>query len=74
MARMIPSQLPTDCKSPGERSLFPRFKNDPDTAGWIVLHSLGVAKHPKRIEGELDFVVIVPGAGILCLEVKAPGL
>jgi hypothetical protein len=31
---------------------------------------LGIAKHSKRLEGELDFVVLVPGQGILCIEVK----
>jgi hypothetical protein len=36
----------------------------------VVLHSLGVAKHPRRLEGEIDFVVMVPGEGVLCLEVK----
>lgn len=71
VARMIPPHVPADCRSPGEKLLFSRFRDDPDTANWIVLHSLGVAKHPKRIEGEVDFVVLVPGEGILCLEVKA---
>ncbi len=30
--------------------------------GWIVLHSLGIADHVRQVEGEADFVVIVPGA------------
>lgn len=68
---MIPPLLPRDCRSPGERALFSKFKEDPGTVDWIVLHSLGVAKHPTRFEGEIDFVVMVPGEGILCLEVKA---
>lgn len=70
MARMIPPYLPEDCRSPGERTLFTRFRDDPCTKDWVVLHSLGVAKHPKRLEGEIDFVVMVPGEGVLCLEVK----
>lgn len=67
---MIPPQLPHNCRSPGERILFSRFRDDPKTVDWIVLHSLGVAKHPKRLGGEIDFVVIVPSEGVLCLEVK----
>jgi hypothetical protein len=50
--------------------LFTQFKDDPSTKDWVVLHSLGVAKHPKRLEGEIDFVILVPGEGVLCLEVK----
>ena len=67
---MIPPYLPDDCHSPGERALFTRFRDQPGTKDWVVLHSLGVAKHPKRLEGEIDFVVLVPGEGVLCLEVK----
>ncbi len=68
---MIPPYLPDDCRSPGERLLFTRFKDDPGTKHWVVLHSLGVARHPRRLEGEIDFVVIVPDEGVLCIEVKA---
>ncbi len=71
MARMIPPYISSSCCSPGERLLFRRFKEDPATSEWIVLHSFGVAKHPVRREGEIDFVVMVPGEGILCLEIKA---
>lgn len=71
MARMIPPQISLDCRSPGERILFDRFKDDPSTRNWVVLHSLGVTRHFTMIEGEIDFVVIVPGEGVLCLEVKA---
>lgn len=71
MAKMIPPQLPHDCRSPGEKLLFGRFRDDPSTHDWIVLHSLSVARHPVRTEGEIDFVVIVPNHGVLCIEVKA---
>lgn len=69
MARMIPPTCPV--KTPvGERELFEKLRDDPGTAGWVVLHSLDIKKHKSKIEGELDMVVIVPGKGILCLEVK----
>ena len=71
MARMIPPYVPTDCRSPGERILFQKFRDDPATSRWIVFHSLGIARHPKRFEGEIDFVVMIPGEGVLCIEVKA---
>lgn len=71
MARMIPPVIDPTCRSPGERLLFSKLARDPDTHGWVVLHSLAVAHHPTRTEGEIDFVVMVPGHGILCVEVKS---
>ncbi len=71
MARMIPPELYPECASPGEREIFRRLQNSPDTRGWIVLHSLEIAHHRRKVAGEADFVVIVPGKGILCVEVKA---
>ncbi|AQS59526.1 nuclease-related domain-containing DEAD/DEAH box helicase [Desulforamulus ferrireducens] len=71
MARMIPSRIYEDCTSPGEQEIFRRLRDDPDTKDWIVLHSLDLANHRKQISGEIDFVVIVPNKGVLCIEVKA---
>ena len=68
---MIPPRILPDCSSPGEREVFRRLKDDPETRDWIVLHSLDVAEHVTNIAGEIDFVVIVPGKGVLCVEVKA---
>lgn len=71
MARMIPAQIYRGNPSPGEKEIFRRLKGDPNTKEWIVLHSLDIARHTKRVGGEADFVIIVPGKGVLCLEVKA---
>lgn len=71
MARMIPPVISPDTRSPGEREIFQRLRDDPDTHDWIVLHSLDVAAHRRQVVGEIDFVVIIPGKGVLCLEVKA---
>lgn len=71
MARMIPAVLSHNCSSPGEREIYYRLKHAPGTQEWIVLHSLDLANHSKQIAGELDFVIIVPYLGVLCLEVKA---
>lgn len=71
MARMIPPWLSPDIKSSGEKQIFRLLETDPDTTDWIVLHSLGLARHVKRLHGEIDFVVLIPGEGVFCLEVKA---
>src|SRR5438309_2085810 len=70
MARMLPSQLDGSTASAAERKLFEMLKNDPQTKDWVVLHSLGLARRGHKPYGEVDFVVIVPMAGIFCLEVK----
>src|SRR5437667_5835081 len=71
MARMIPPHIDPRCSSPGEKEIFIRLRDDPGAADWIVLHSLAVAQHANLISGEIDFVVIIPTKGVLCLEVKA---
>ena len=70
MATMIPPDIYDSRVSTGERRIFGLLKNDPGTIGWTVLHSLGVARRPTGPYGEIDFVVIVPGEGVICLEVK----
>lgn len=67
---MIPSVVHIGTQSQGEREIFHRLHDDPETNEWIVLHSLDVANHVKNIAGEIDFVVIVPNKGVLCLEIK----
>lgn len=71
MARMIPPEVYSGCRSPGEREIFLRIKDDPHTQDWTVLHSLDIASHVRNISGEVDFVAIIPAKGILCIEVKA---
>ena len=62
--------LPEDAP-PGETALFNVLARSPETNDWIVLHSLAIASHVRQVEGEADFVVIVPGGGILVIEVKS---
>lgn len=71
MAKMIPNFISSDTPSPGEKELFKQFKNEKGTDGWRILHSLNVVEHAKKVESEVDFVVIVPDKGVLCIEVKA---
>lgn len=70
MARMIPPVIDVDCKSPGEREIFQRLRDSDGTQDWVVLHSLDLASHRSQVVGELDFVIVVPHKGVLCLEVK----
>lgn len=71
MARMIPAAIDPNTPSPGEKDVFQRLASDPLASGWTVIHSLDLPHHVRQISGELDFVVLVPAKGILCLEVKA---
>lgn len=68
---MIPAVISPDTASPGEREVFRRLRDDPATADWIALHSFELPTHKTQIRGEADFVILVPGSGALCLEVKA---
>jgi hypothetical protein len=74
MAQMIPSEFHEATASAAERKLFNLLKHDPDTADWTALHSLGLARRGKKPFGEIDFVVLIPSAGVFCLEVKGGGV
>lgn len=70
MARLIPSIFPEDAP-PGEKSVYRVLAEDRTTDDWIVLHSLNIAEHVRKPEGEADFVIIAPRLGILVIEVKS---
>lgn len=70
MAKMIPSVISPEIKSNAEKRIFEWFRDDPDTEGWIVIHSLGISNHMTVLYGELDFFVLAPKLGIFALEVK----
>lgn len=70
MARMMPAFCP-DSAPPGERAVYSALATSAGAQGWIVLHSLAVAEHVRQVEGEADFVIIVPGKGIVVVEVKS---
>lgn len=69
MVRMIPPMYTADT-SQGERRVFELLQNDPDTKGWVVLHSYGISNHRSKRNAEIDMIVLVPGLGVLCLEIK----
>jgi len=69
MARMIPPVM-ANYRYDGEREIALRLQNDPATEGWSVLHSMDIVDHRSQVAGECDFVIIIPGKGVLCVEVK----
>jgi hypothetical protein len=70
MARMMPAFCPDDAP-PGEKAVYAALRDSEDTDEWLVLHSLGIADHVRQVEGEADFVIIVPDTGLLVIEVKS---
>lgn len=70
MIKMIPPYIGKECKSSGERMVFEMFKNEFSTKDWIILHSLNLAVHSKRLYGEIDFLLMIPHGGIFIIEVK----
>ena len=68
MARLIHSFI-DEHTPPGERDVFNMLSKGPDD--WVIMHSLDLAPWNRRLRTEIDFVVIVPDCGILCIEVKS---
>jgi len=71
MPRMIPPYA-RDGANASERRIFDAFDGIRGHDDWIVIHGLGVGRHRTAYQGEADFVVLVPGRGILVIEAKAP--
>lgn len=69
MARMIPAAVNPDTPS-SERRVFDALQRASGGEAWIILHSLGFSSAWTGEYGEIDFVVIVPRVGIICIEVK----
>ena len=69
MARMIPSTIHSTIQSGAERRLFKLLADTPGTENWVVLHSLGLARHETKRRGEIDFLILCP-LGVFVLEVK----
>lgn len=67
---MMPAFFPEGAP-PGEKALYKALAASSDTAHWIVLHSLAIADHVRQVEGEADFVIVVPERGVLVVEVKS---
>lgn len=70
MATMIPSIL-RPRTPPGEVKVFEALRDHPGSDGWLVWHGLPIRHHDTQVEGEADFVIMVPGEGMLVIEVKS---
>ena len=80
--RLIPPTIAESTQSGGEKAVFdalaagsaarPRKGPSaaPHTSAWTVLHSFDIADHRRRLAGEIDFLCMVPGKGVLVVEVK----
>lgn len=55
-----------------EREVFMAFEGITDRPDWIVIHSLQLAQNLFSLEGEADFIALVPGKGIVVIETKSP--
>lgn len=67
---MIPAYC-AESAPPGEKAVFAALRDAAGTEDWRVLHSLGIAQHERQVEGEADFVIVAPDAGLLVIEVKS---
>ncbi len=68
---MSPRFISKNVQSHGEKIVFHMLEGEEKTDDWVVLHSLNIPKHIKRYYGEIDFLILVPGLGIFCLEIKS---
>lgn len=73
---MIPETISPGAP-PSERRVFRLLRDDPAADGWIVIHS---SRHDSSDRGvaagrprEIDFLILIPNYGILCVEVKGGG-
>lgn len=66
---MIPPRPSADAPD-SERAVFQKLAKAPGTEDWVVFHSVGLSSVYTGHFGELDFVVLIPGQGIVCIEVK----
>jgi hypothetical protein len=67
---LIPPTISLARPNDGERSVFQRLAADTAHPDWTVLHSLDIADPAARLAAEIDFLVVVPGKGVVVLEVK----
>jgi len=71
MVRMIPP-YPREGANSSERRIFDALEGIQGCDDWIAIHSLGIGRHASAFQGEADFIVLVPGRGILVIEAKSP--
>lgn len=65
---MIPGFI-DETSPPGEIDLYRKLESA--QCNWTVIHSLDLAPSNHNRRTELDFVIVIPDVGILCIEVKS---
>jgi Nuclease-related domain/AAA domain/UvrD-like helicase C-terminal domain len=73
MVLLIPSDVRNDLSS-GEARVFHELRNAHGADDWIVFHSLAMSSAYSGRYGEVDFVILIPQKGIVCVEVKGGGV
>lgn len=73
MATMVPRHVDPSVVA-SERRVFAALRDAAGSQDWTVLHSLGMSSDWAGEFGELDFVIVMPGNGIVCVEVKGGGV
>lgn len=71
MVRMIPPYARKGANL-SEQKIFDALEGVQGHDDWIAIHSLSIARHASAFTGEADFIVLVPGRGILVIEAKSP--
>lgn len=69
MAQMIPDFFDDEKTPPGEQDFFNWLAACP--SDWLVFHSLDLQAWNRSRQTEIDFLVVVPESGILCIEIKS---
>lgn len=68
MLKIIPPSV-GDIPSNAERKIFECIQKEKGFPGWFCFHSLGIARHIYKHEGEADFVLLGE-RGLFVLEIK----
>lgn len=71
MVKMVPAR-PRSGANNSERAIFTALEGIQDRPDWSVIHSLSLTDNLFTISGEADFIVLVPGKGIVVIEAKSP--
>jgi hypothetical protein len=69
MARMIPPELKAKT-SPAERDIFEAIRDSKLAKDWTVFHAKEISKPKHKRDEEIDFIVLIPGRGIVLIEAK----
>lgn len=58
--------------SKAEKLILEAIKDSKLTKDWTVLHGVAISHSHKKKDEEIDFIVFIPGQGIVVIEAKGP--